>query len=92
MIPTKRMMYIELFCYSFVSHMFSCMLNPKYRGPNFKWSDFVEQMYNSTPIHFATSKYWQKDLTKEELELLQSVAKRIAQNLVKDAGLVEETA
>jgi hypothetical protein len=43
MSPSKKK-DVSLACYAIVSGMFAMMHNPRYRGPEFNWDEFVEWM------------------------------------------------
>ena len=47
MISNKRMLIIQVHAYACTSDLFACMLNPEYRGSNFKWSNLSSMATNS---------------------------------------------
>ena len=78
-IGKKRTMEISLICYAEVSYHFAMFCNPKYRGENFKWSDFPEMMSDWAEIWLFTSAI---PTNKENVQLAQSFAREIARRLV----------
>ena len=72
-------------------HHFVTMLNPKYRGPNFKWDGFV--LY---AVGWAEASCWQsfsdaewKRWKKDIVEAARTSAEYAAKRILKASGLLE---
>lgn len=72
-------------------HEFAVMLNPKYRGGDFKWEGFVP-----FAVRWAQVSVWQgftdREWNKWESELKDAAglsAKYAAERLLKDSGILE---
>ena len=72
-------------------HEFVVMLNPKYRGSNFKWEGFVALAVQRAEVSCWQSftdrewKRWEKDI----VEAAGKSAKHTAERLLKESGLLE---
>jgi len=73
------------------NHHFVTMLNPKYRGPNFKWGDFVPYAVGWAEASCWQSfsdaewKRWKEDIVKAACTSAEYAAGR----LLKKSGLLE---
>ena len=50
MLSNKKRLEIANICYANVSSEFASFCNPKFRGPNFTWSNFVDMCANWAPL------------------------------------------
>ena len=47
-LSNKRMLIIQLHAYACASDLFACMLNPEYRGSDFKWNKLRSMVIHRT--------------------------------------------
>ena len=83
-ISSKKRLEVANVCYANVSGMFATFCNSKYRGPNFKWSNFSEMMVrdSETWMHIHNVRG-----SKQEINALaKEFAKEIADHLISEAG------
>ena len=81
----KKINEIELLVTKTTLHFFATFLNPKYRGPNFKWVDFESIVLNYLEIYCYEFK------SKEEQDFLIKTASIICKKTLKNSGLLNET-
>ena len=88
---TKVLPKAQGFGESCASHWFVCMLNPKSRGPNFKWENFVQFVVRKAEVSCWQSfsdkewKLWEKEIK----EAACKSAKYAAERILDDSGLLE---
>lgn len=91
MLPHKIQNILDATVYSIVIHEFSMMLNPKYRGSNWDWKDFVSFSIKSVEKGIWKSfseDDWNK-YKKEILKVSKRQAKVIAEGIIIDSGILE---
>jgi hypothetical protein len=83
----QNMIALHIWCY--VAKYFSRFVNPENRGPNFTWSKFpiLAQNYCETNMWVASGLADTTKNEKEELEFIRATSKKIAEELVENAGL-----
>jgi hypothetical protein len=76
---------------SAANHEFVVMLNPKYRGANFKWENFPRFVERTAEVMcwrpFTDSEWrrWEKEIKEE----VRESAKRAAERILKESGVLE---
>ena len=85
MISNRNMDRVSLVCHATVCHMFAMFCNPKYRGPNFKWSQFPEMMkaHCTDQVFMANIRGRDQQAIFEHAE---ETGYQIAKKMVEDAG------
>lgn len=85
----NRQNTIALHIWVYVANYFSRFINPEYRGVNFTWNKFpaMAQSYCETNMWIATGLSDTSKNKKEELEFIRVTSKKIAEDLVENAGL-----
>jgi hypothetical protein len=74
-----------------VQHEFATMLNPKYRGPNWRWDKFVDfatRWAKTTVWQSFTDAEWKRWQKKIESDA-RRIAKITAERLMKESGILE---
>lgn len=66
---------------------FLMMLNPKYRGPNFKWEEFAEMIGHHAYVMSGTAA---ANITEKEQEVAKKAAYNWAVYALKRSGLLGE--
>ena len=77
--------------YSVPSHLFITMTNPKNRGPNWDWNNFVDhsvRMTEATCWQSFSDSEWKKWKTQIE-EAAMRTAKIHAESILRDSGVLE---
>ncbi|MBB4865427.1 hypothetical protein HNP46_004308 [Pseudomonas nitritireducens] len=69
-----------LFCYSYVSHSFASMQNPKYRGEKFSWETWPKWISDGAGIHV----YVNVNCPESVSHLLEKHAKETALKIASD--------
>lgn len=82
---TTRQQQIALIIHANVSGLFAMMLNDKYRGSKFKWSNFPDICRESSAewIYLHIPKH-----TEEEKQFAANTASQLAQHLLDRSGLL----
>jgi hypothetical protein len=73
------------------NHEFVVMLNPKYRGVNFKWENFSASVVQSAEVtcwQSFTDREWEQ-WEKEIVEAAGKSAKYAAKRILDESGLLE---
>lgn len=77
--------------YAVANHEFACMLNPKYRGPNWTWDKFVPRCIEQAEVtvwQSFTDREW-KRWEKEIVEAAGKSAEHAAEEVIRTSGLLE---
>lgn len=69
-----------------VAEIFATFINPKMRGPNFKWEDFPDLCVKFGRICLRDD----KELYESKLRELEEYTRTIAKHYVEEAGLCGE--
>ena len=81
MSPNKKK-DVALACYAMVSGTFAMMNNPKYRGPNFRWSNFPEMMAERCEVEiFIYVKRCDAEVESYAAECGREIATRLVSHL-----------
>ena len=85
MLSNKRMLIIQLHAYACASDLFACMLNPEYRGSNFKWNKLSSMVIHRTAGSLFSSGCEIKN--KEEDTFLKTTVESICKSLIETSGV-----
>lgn len=87
----NRQEFIALNIWCYVANHFSRFVNPENRGVNFTWDKFpkLAQSYCETNMWVATGLCDTTKNEKEELEFIRATSKKIAEDLVENAGFLQ---
>ena len=85
MISNKRILIIQLHAYACASDLFACMLNPEYRGSNFKWDKLSSMAIHRTAGSLFTSGCEVKN--KQEESFLKDTVESICKSLIETSGV-----
>jgi len=88
--PQKLQNRVRELGYLLPSILFAEMLNPKYRGSNWHWEEFVDFVANHVSIHIAmnfTDKEW--DRWENQIKALAiRTGRETAQRLINESGIL----
>ena len=85
MISNKRILIIQLHAYACASDLFACMLNPEYRGSNFKWDKLSSMVIHRTTGSLFSSGCEIKN--KEEDYFMKTTVESICKSLIETSGV-----
>ena len=86
--PISKRLEIEIYAERCVTHLFATMINPKFRGPNFKFATFDIERHVESGVGF----HFLKPLSKNETQLLRRYAKYAWLELLRLSGMEEPNA
>ena len=79
------MLIIQLHAYACASDLFACMLNPEYRGSDFKWNKLRSMVIHRTAGSLFSSGREIKN--KEEDTFLKNTVESICKSLIETSGV-----
>ena len=85
MISNKRILIIQLHAYACASDLFACMLNPEYRGSNFKWNKLSSMVIGRVSTSLFMSGCEVKN--KQEESFLKTTVESICKSLIETSGV-----
>lgn len=88
MISEKKRLEIANVCYANVAGRFAMFCNDQFRGPNFRWDNFVDMMVKDADLWMMIHNV--RGNKKDINETAVQYAREIAERLVKHAGFVGE--
>jgi len=88
----NRQNFITLNIWCYVANYFARFVDPENRGVNFTWINFpsLAQSYCETNMWVATGLCDTSKNKDEEMEFIRATSKKIAEQLVKNAGFTKD--
>lgn len=85
----RELLIIENYCLRFICRDFSCMLNKEYRGPNFRWDNYKNNLLCNIEVYMHIYISVSKKKKPAYVDYAKEFSARVVENMLKDSGLVD---